>query len=81
VRTVRAKKPSCCAFARCYAVKVLKKIFAGLAGALALIVVPPTGEAERQAPIVLDLSQNATAAGDEVAPSMPITVVWPLYLM
>ena len=63
--------------------KVLKKIFAGLAGALALIVVPPTGEAERQIPIVLDLSpnQNGWAGGDEVAPPMPIALVWPLYTM
>ena len=63
---------------------MLKKIFAGLAGALALIVVPPTGEAERQIPIVLDLSpspQNGWAAGDEVAPPIPVALVWPLYTM
>jgi hypothetical protein len=34
---------------------VLKRIFAGLAGVLALIIVPPTGQAEEQLPIVLDL--------------------------
>lgn len=65
--------------------KVLKKIFAGLAGALALIVVPPTGEAERQIPIVLELSpgptQNGWAGGDEVAPPIPIALAWPLYTM
>ena len=65
---------------------MLKKIFAGLAGALALIVVPPTGEAERQIPIVLDLSpsqpnQNGWAAGDEVAVPIPVALVWPLYTM
>jgi hypothetical protein len=61
---------------------VLRKIFAGLAGALALIVVPPTGEAERQIPIVLDLSpQNGWATGDEVAPPIPVALVWPLYTM
>lgn len=73
-------------FRRCYAVKVLKKIFAGLAGALALIVVPPTGEAERQIPIVLDLSpsppaQNGWAAGEDVAAPIPVALVWPLYTM
>ena len=62
---------------------MLKKIFAGLAGALALIVVPPNGEAERQIPVVLDLSpsQNGWAAGDEVAAPTPIALVWPLYTM
>lgn len=67
----------------CYAVKVLKKIFAALAGALALIIVPPTGEAERQMPIVLDLSaaaatQNGWAGGEDVALPTPIALVWPL---
>ncbi len=72
---------------RCYAVSVVKKIFVGLAGALALIVVPPTGEAERQIPIVLDLSptqqptQNGWAAGEEVAPPIPVALAWPLYTM
>ena len=71
-------------FPECYAVKVLKKIFAGLAGALALIIVPPTGEAERQIPIVLDLTpgscvaQNGCAGGDAVAPPMPVALVCPL---
>ena len=70
---------------RCYPVSVLKKIFAGLAGALALIVVPPTGEAERQIPIVLDLSptqhQNGWAAGEETTPPIPVALAWPLYTM
>ena len=67
--------------------KVLKKIFAGLAGALALIVVPPTGEAERQIPIVLDLTpsscaaQNGCAGGDAVTSPIPVALVWPLYTM
>jgi hypothetical protein len=50
--------------------KVLRKIFAGLAGSLALIVVPPTGEAERQIPIVLELDQKPTE------PAPPIVFVW-----
>lgn len=63
--------------------KVLKKIFAALAGALALIIVPPTGEAERQIPIVLDLSstQNGWAGGDAVTPPIPVALAWPLYTM
>jgi hypothetical protein len=60
-------------------VKVLKKIFAALAGALALIIVPPTGEAERQIPIVLDLSQQAQPLPPQphVMPSR-IAFTWPL---
>ena len=61
--------------------EVLKKIFAALAGALALISVPPTGEAERPIPIVLDLSQNDTAVGEETTPALPVTFVWPLNTM
>ena len=67
---------------------MLKKIFAALSGALALIVVPPTGEAERQIPIVLDLSahheqcvganQNGCAGGDAVALPTPIAFACPL---
>jgi len=73
---------------RCYPILVLKKIFAALIGALALIVVPPTGEAERQIPIVLDLdahheqcaaaNQNGCAGGDATAFPMPIAFAWPL---
>jgi hypothetical protein len=66
---------------RCYAMKVLKKIFAVLAGALALITVPPTGEAERQLPIILDLSSHQAqpphAPQPAVMPSQ-IAFVWPL---
>jgi hypothetical protein len=35
---------------------VLRRIFAGLAGVLTLIIAPPTGEAEQPLPIVLDLA-------------------------
>ena len=62
---------------------MLKKIFAALAGALALIVVPPTGEAEQQLPITLDLSasnQNGVGVGDATV-GVPIVMVWPLYAM
>lgn len=68
--------------------EVLKKIFAALVGALALIIVPPTGEAERQIPIVLDLDahheectaalQNGCAGGEAVATPTPVASAWPL---
>ena len=63
---------------------MLKKIFAALAGALALIAVPPSGEAERPLPIVLDLSpsdQNTIAVGEDVISMMPVALVWPLTTM
>ena len=63
---------------------MLKKIFAALGGALALIAVPPTGEAERQLPIVLDLSpkdQKTIAVGEDVISMMPVALVWPLTTM
>lgn len=64
---------------RCYAVIVLKKIFAALAGALALIIVPPSGEAERQLPIVLDLSSTAPPPAPAAQPlSISIALLWPL---
>jgi hypothetical protein len=60
---------------------VLRKIIAGLAGALALIVVPPSSEAEQPIAPVLDLDQKTVAAGDDVTLPMPFTFVWPLYTM
>jgi hypothetical protein len=38
---------------------VLRRIFAGLAGVLTLIIAPPTGEAEEPLPIVLDLAVHS----------------------
>jgi hypothetical protein len=68
-----------------YAQTVLKKIFAALAAALALIIVPPAGEAERQLPVVLDLKahheacgQNGCAGGEAIATPTPVAFAWAL---